>query len=115
MNTKALTNTLVVFTVLQLAMVLAGHWVPFVKESLFAPLGTVISLLGGIQYVRMARPGFGGAALGGAVVGGVSAAIGIAVSYLLKDVPVETLMIGTAASTVAGAVGGAATRIFVKA
>lgn len=115
MNSRALTATLAVFTVLQLAMVLAGNWIPFVKDSLFAPLGALISLAAGIQYVRAARPGWSGAVLGGALTGGVSALIGIAVSYFLKDVDASTFAIGTAASTVAGMVGAAATRAFVKA
>jgi hypothetical protein len=114
MKSKALTNTLLVFTVLQLAMVLAGHWIPFVKDTLFAPMGTAISALAGINYVRAARPGWLWAAIGGAVTGGVSALIGIAVSYFLKDVDASTFMIGTSASTVAGLVAGLVTRFFVK-
>lgn len=114
MNPKAIVSTLIIFTVLQLAMVLAGHWVPFVKVNLFAPLGTVISLVGAIWYVRAARPAWTWAVVGGAIVGGVSALIGILISYGLGDVPVETLFIGTGASAVAGAVGGAVMRLFAK-
>ena len=106
MNTRTLITTLAIFTVLQLAMVLAGHWVPFVKDSLFAPLGTFLSLLGGFEYARRARAGLANGVIGGLVVGGLSGLIGIIVSYLLGDVPVSTLWIGTAASVVGGLIGG---------
>src|SRR5436190_785161 len=114
MNTKAVTITLVIFTVLQLAMVLAGHWIPLVKDSLFAPLGTFLALLGGFEFARRARPGIGHGVLGGLIVGGLSALIGIVVSYGLGDVPVSTLWIGTSASVVAGLVGGAAGGLIFK-
>jgi hypothetical protein len=107
MDRKALTTNLVVFTLLQLAMVLAGHWIPFVKDSLFAPLGTFISLFGGFAFAMQARPGLGNGVLGGLIVGGVSGIVGIIVSYLMKDVPVSTLWIGGSASIVAGLIGGA--------
>ncbi len=114
MNQKALIQALIFATVLQLAMVIAGHWIAFIKDNLFATMGTAISIVGAIHYVRAARPPWLWAALGGAIVGGVSALIGIAVSYLLGDVPVETLYIGTTASTVCGAIGGLVMRLFAK-
>ena len=114
MNSKALIRALLIAAVLQLAMVLAGHWVAFVKDNLFAVLGTAISALGAILYVRAARPAWLWAALGGAIVGGVSALAGIAVSYALGDVTADILTMGTLASAVAGLIAGAATRFFAK-
>lgn len=114
MNTKALIQALIVATVLQLAMVLTGHWVVFVKDNLFAGLGTGISIAGALMYVLTDRPGWLWGGIGGAIAGGVSAAIGIVVSHMLGDVPESTLYIGTTASTVAGLVSGAVCGLFVK-
>ena len=113
MNTKLLVQALVVATVLQLAMVLSGHWVEFIKNQ-FATVGVAISIVGAIHYVRAARPSWAWAGLGGAIVGGLSALIGILVSYLLGDVTADILYIGTGASTVAGAVAGLVMRLFAK-
>lgn len=114
MNQRALVNALIFATVLQIVMVLSGHWIAYVKDNLFATVGTAISIVGAIHYVRAARPAWSWAVIGGAVVGGVSALIGIAISYGLKDVPVDTLWIGTIASTVSAAVAGAIARLFFK-
>jgi hypothetical protein len=88
-----------------MAMVLAGHYVDFIKDYVFAPLGMFISYVAATQL--HARPASrASAALAGAVVGGVCALVGIAVSYGMGDVPPEVLWLGTGASTVTGALGG---------
>jgi len=112
-NSKLLVQALIIATVLQLAMVLSGHWVEFIKNQ-FATVGVAISIVGAIHYVRAARPSWLWAVAGGAIVGGVSALIGIVVSYALGDVTVDILYIGTIASTVAAAIAGAVMRIFAK-
>jgi len=55
MNRKALINATVIGTVLQLIMVLAGHWIPAVA-NLFAIVGILISLVAGLLYARAAGP-----------------------------------------------------------
>lgn len=92
-------------TVLQTAMVLAGHWVVAVA-NLFGPLGVTISLVVGLLWAREAAEGYGHGAGGGAVVGGVCALIGILVSFLLGDVTAVILAFGTVSSAVTGALGG---------
>jgi 1,4-dihydroxy-2-naphthoate octaprenyltransferase len=114
MNRNALVKSLVIATALQLAMVLAGHWIAFIKDNLFAALGTAISILGAVHYARAARPPMAWAALGGAIVGALSGLVGILVSYVLKDVPVEVLWIGTGAGAVGGAVAGTVARLVFK-
>lgn len=47
-----------------------------------------------------------GSAVGGAIAGAACALIGIAVSYLLGDVAVTVLVLGTVSSAVTGAIGG---------
>ncbi|HSU17695.1 hypothetical protein [Longimicrobium sp.] len=106
-NNRALAEATAAGTVLQLTMVILGHWAPVIA-SLFAVLGMAISLVAGALYARMARPGIGQGAVGGAVAGGVCALIGIAVSFALGDVPAVVLAFGTVSSAVTGAIGGAA-------
>lgn len=104
-------DTLIVATaiglILQLAMVVVGHYVPAIREKGFAIGGMFFSLVAGLIYARMAQAGWGGALGGGAVAGGVCAILGIAVSVMLKDVPAMILVLGTTASIVTGLIGGA--------
>ena len=106
MNRRALINATVIGTVLQLVMVLVGHWVPAVA-ALFAPIGILLSLIAGLLYARAAKGGWSDSTLGGVIAGAVCALIGIAVSWLLGDVPPIILVIGTLSSAFGGVVGGA--------
>ena len=113
MNRRALTLSLVISTFLQVAMVVAGHWSPAVA-ALFAFGGMGFSLVGGVIYALLAKPGWKEAFLMGALVGGLSGLIGIAVSFGLGDVPASLLLLGTVSSAVTGFIGSAVTRMFVK-
>ncbi len=106
MNRSALIRAILIGTVLQLAMVLAGHYLPAVAAQ-FAIGGMLISLVAGLLYARAAKGSWGDSAIGGLIAGGVGAFLGILVSYLLQDVTVDILWMGTAGSAVAGLVGGA--------
>jgi hypothetical protein len=106
MNRNALIRATLIGTVLQLLMVVSGHFVPAIAAQ-FAIVGMLISLVAGVLYVRAARGGWGDSLIGGLIAGGLCAFIGILVSYLLKDVTVDILWMGTAGSAVAGLVGGA--------
>ncbi len=92
-------------TVLQVAMVLIGHW-SLAVARLFGPLGMAISLVVGLLWARAEGRGYGHAAGGGAVVGGACALLGILVSFALGDVGAVILAFGTLSSAVAGALGG---------
>jgi hypothetical protein len=105
--TSALRHAIIVGSALQLAMVVSGHWLAFVKMNLFAVGGMAISFVAGVLYARRARVARGASAVNGALAGGVCALIGIAVSYLLGDVPAAVLALGTLTSGVTGAIGGA--------
>ena len=111
MDRKTLINATALGTVAQLAMVVAGHFVPVVKDHVFAIGGMLISLLAGVLYAWRARGGWGSSLAGGAIAGGVCALIGILVSAALGDVPMIVVAFGTCASVVAGAVGGAIGRL----
>lgn len=92
-------------TALQLPMVIAGHWSKTVAD-LFALMGMTLSLVAGLLFSVWAKPPTpGGAARGGFLAGGACALIGILVSYLLGDVPGFVLALGTASSSVTGALG----------
>jgi hypothetical protein len=97
--------------VLQLIMVVAGHYLPPIKDKGFAIGGMLISLLAGLLYVRLTHGGWADACIGGATAGGVCAILGIAVSVSLRDVPEQILLLGTSASLVTGLIGGAVAKV----
>ncbi len=107
MNARQLLVTTAIGAVAQLAMVLAGHVMPVVRDHGFAIGGMLISAMAGALYVRRAKGGWAPSLLGGAIVGGACALIGIAPSVALGDTPASILLLGTLASTVAGVAGGA--------
>ena len=106
-NTRALMYATVLGTVLQVVMVVAGHSNKSIA-NLFAVGGMGFSLIAGLVYAIMARGGSTSSlAIGGLVAGALCAFIGIFVSYMLHDVPVTLLALGTISSAVTGAIGGA--------
>ena len=104
-DTKSLLTATAIGTVLQLAMVIAGHFDPFVASHVFMFGGMGLSAFAGLLCGRGAR-GYGGASLAGAIAGGVCALIGIAVSVSLGDTQAMILAFGTLSSAVTGAIGG---------
>lgn len=114
MNTRALAYAIVIGLLLQLVMVIAGHYVPVIKNNVFAIGGMLISLVAGLIYARRAAGGWGGALGGGLIAGGVCALLGIAVSVMLGDVPAEVLGYGTAGSAVAGLIGGGIGKLLAR-
>lgn len=100
-----LTRATVLGIAAQIAMVVAGHYVPAIA-NLFAVGGMGISALVG-WFALKGRPAtLAAAAGGGALSGGICAALGIAVSVALGDVPASLLGLGTMSSAVTGAIGG---------
>jgi hypothetical protein len=113
-NSRALLIAATVGTVLQVAMVVAGHSSPSVA-GLFAVGGMGLSLLAGLIYGILDRgTSLGRLAVGGAIAGGICALIGICVSYMLGDVPASLLALGTISSVVTGAIGGAIGKLFAR-
>lgn len=106
MNQRALIVATVIGTAAQMAMVLAGHFIPAVA-NLFPIVGILISLVAGLLYARAALGGWSDSLLGGAVAGGLCALIGIAMSWAMGDVEMMVLALGTASSAVGGVIGGA--------
>src|SRR5688500_9318666 len=106
-KSNALTRALVVGTVLQVAMVLVGHWVPAIAAT-FAILGMAISFLAGWLAAAWALRRGRQAALDGLIAGGACALIGILISYALGDVTAAIIAFGTLSSAITGALGGLA-------
>ena len=107
LDTKSLVIATAIGTVLQVAMVVAGHSNSGVAR-LFAVGGMGLSLVAGLIYAWRAHPAAMSAAVaGGTIAGAACALLGILVSFLLGDVPATLLALGTISSAVTGAVGGA--------
>ena len=104
-NTALLRATLV-GTVIQVAMVAIGHFVPWVALHVFMFGGMMISATVGYLYAQDVAMGYSRGALGGAIAGGVCALLGIAVSVFLGDTQPNILVLGTAISVLTGSVGG---------
>jgi hypothetical protein len=111
MNRRAFIIAAVAGFVAGLIMTIAGHYIAFIRDSVFAIGGMLISLAAGFVYVRIARGAWRDSLVGGAVSGGVGALLAIAVSVVLGDVPPMVLVIGTCASLVTGLIGGAIGRL----
>ena len=91
----------------QLAMIVAGHYVPVIKDKGFMVGGLLISFLAGLLYAKLAlNLGWPSAILDGGLAGGGCAAIAIGASVLLKDTPASILLLGTLSSVVTGLIGG---------
>lgn len=115
LNRRALLLATVVGTILQLAMVIAGHSNKSIA-GLFAVGGMSFSLIAGVLYVLYSRDtGTSSPVLGGTLAGAICAFIGILASYVLGDVPGSLLALGTISSAVTGAIGGFAGRLFARA
>ena len=106
LDMKALVKPSWIGTIIQVAMVVVGHFSAWISHNGFMWGGLGISLFAGFLYGREAASGYAGAALGGAIVGGLCALIGIAVSVLLGDTPANILLFGTIGSAVTGLIGG---------
>jgi hypothetical protein len=107
MSTRHILTVTAVGLAAQLAMVVTGHYVPLIRDNVFAVGGMAISLAAGLAYAKSAATGWGAAVSMAAIIGGVCALLGIGVSAALGDVPLFVLAAGTLSSTVTGAIGGA--------
>jgi hypothetical protein len=111
---RGLVRATLIGTVLQLAMVVAGHYDTRVA-NLFAALGMFLSAVAGYLAGRWsAGLGKAGAVLSGLAAGAACAFLGILESFSLGDVSAMVIIFGTAGSGVAGAIGGFLGRIARK-
>jgi hypothetical protein len=104
---KALIRVTLIGAGLQVAMVLAGHFVAWIALHVFMAGGLAISALTGFLYAYDVARGYANGMIGGTVSGGLCALIGIAISVALGDTEAGVLVFGTLGSCVAGALAGA--------
>jgi hypothetical protein len=95
----------VIGIVLQLAMVVAGHFLESVL-NLSGILGTAIPFVLGTWYGVTRRPGYGRCAWVGFVIGIVGAFVGVIAAILMKDQTWILLTFAPLSSGVTGALGG---------
>ena len=111
-------RTLVIATLvgigLQVALVGIGHVVRILRDPGYAIGSMAFSAVAGWLYARMSAGNWGDTLIAGAVAGGVCAAVGIAVSASLGDVPFSLLMFGTTTSIVTGAIGAAVGKLLPR-
>lgn len=103
-------------TLLQVALVLLGHFVPTLQaQGLFPIGGSAIGALTGFWYGRRSptRP-VGRVMGGGAVAGAIGGGIGSTVSCWLKDVPPSTIVVACGTTLVAGLLGGLVARLLPR-
>ncbi|HEU4800481.1 MAG TPA: hypothetical protein VFS94_07600 [Gemmatimonadales bacterium] len=103
----ALTKATLVGTLLQVAMVVLGHFMPAIQSS-YPIVGSLIAAFTGLMFSKGAmRPARMASASGGAIAGGVSGFLGSGLSAIMGDVPGPTIGVATIASVIAGLAGGA--------
>ena len=105
-DARILQRAIIVGTVLQAAMMVLGHFFPWIRVHVFLFGGMMISATSGFLYAQDVGPGWARGALAGAIVGGVCGFVWIALSVALRDTPAPFLWLGTAIAVLTGTVGG---------
>ena len=95
---------IVIAAVLQVIMVVTGHFNEFVLLNLSAALGVGIPLVVSFFYGRTVTAA-SQASLGGAAIGFIGAALGIGLAIILGDQTATLLLFGPASSAVTGVLG----------
>ena len=103
---RILIRALIVGTVLQVGMVVLGHFNAWVREHVYQFGSMMISATAAYLYAMHAGKGYFPGATAGAIVGGLCGLAGIVVSVVLKDTPSCVIPVGTAICVLTGAVGG---------
>ena len=114
MNTSILGRAVGAGTVLQVAMVVLGHYVPSLQAAGLFPIGgTLIGLVTGVLAGRSTPVGTGAAVVArtGGLAGGIAGALGSLVSTYLGDVPLANITIAGGSTLVTGALGGLLSRL----
>lgn len=92
--------------ILQLTLVIIGHYVVWVRENAYEFGGMMIAGVAGLLYARDYAKGYARGALGGAIVGGTCGIIGLSAANILGDVPLIALFVGFAIVILVGVIGG---------
>jgi hypothetical protein len=104
----------IVGVVLQIALAIAAHLFVAVVKYYFLFSGMMISATAGYLYAMGSGKGYFPGATGGAIVGGISAFIGIGALVLMHDAAPDLIPTFTAICVLTGAVGGLFGQVAVK-
>lgn len=108
-----MTGAIGIGTVLQVVMVVVGHYLSPEQQSMLFPI--VGSLLGGVTGWLAKATGTMGAQAGqGAIAGGIAGALGSLVSTALGDAPASNVAVAGGATVVTGAIGAILRRLASK-
>ncbi|MBV9905558.1 MAG: hypothetical protein JO346_13370 [Alphaproteobacteria bacterium] len=105
-NGKLLQRAAVTGIVLQLALVVICHFVPWVRANYFEFGLMMFAGLAGLFYARDYGRGYGPGALGGAIAGGTSGIIGVSLANILGDLALVVLPLWMGLTVLTGAIGG---------
>ncbi len=103
---KLIQRAAITGVVLQFALVMIAHYVPWISANAYQFGTMMISGVAGLLYARDFAKGYPKGALGGAIVGGACGLIGLCAANILGDVPLLAVPLGTAITILTGAVGG---------
>jgi len=105
-DTVLLWRATLVGTILQIAVVVLGHFIPFISlhASLFAVM--FIAGLAGLFYARDLDRGWALGTLGSVIAGTIGALIGIAMAVAIGDKPASLIRFVIVASLLSSAAGG---------
>lgn len=92
--------------ILQITMIIIGHYVSWVRDNAYEFGAMMISGLAGLLYARDFAKGYAKGAFGGAIAGGTSGIIAVCAANILGDVPLIAVPIGGAVTILIGAIGG---------
>jgi hypothetical protein len=103
---RVLVRTAIVGIVLQIVLMVAVHFSPYVAEHVFLFGGMTICAVAGYLYGMDTGKGYFTSATIAAIVGGVAALAGVGLSVALRDAPPHIVPMFTTICVVTGAVGG---------
>ncbi|HEY7977361.1 MAG TPA: hypothetical protein VID67_04135 [Rhizomicrobium sp.] len=96
----------IVGIVLQIALMVAAHFIAFIERQGFLLGGMTISAVAGYLYAMDTGKGYFTSATMAAIIGGLCALVGVGVSVALRDAPTHIVPLFTTICVVTGAVGG---------
>jgi general stress protein CsbA len=105
-NIKVLVRATIVGIVLQLVLMGAAHFIPYVAQHIFLFGGMMISATAGYLYGMDTGKGYFTSATGGAIAGGFCALVGVGASVMLRDAAETVIPLFIAICVFTGAVGG---------
>lgn len=105
-DTRVFIRAFIVGVVLEIALMVATHFIPFVERQGFLLGGMTISAVAGYLYAMDTGKGYFTSATMAAIIGGAVALIGVGLSVALHDAPTRVVPLFTTICVVTGAVGG---------